>query len=1198
MRASGISKNRWIRRCARHCVQRRPRVVGVVSALALVCSVLFSGAVRSDAQVSPSASSIDDRGNVVLNGNAFFPFGFYGLPWRQPLAEQKEAMKLMAAGGFNTVVAEDIATNNFGELLDEASTLGMYVLVGSSSLPDNQYIGATVSKYATHPAVLGWSLFDDADDGTVSIAQLKERSDFVKSKDAKHFTFAPLTGYYSDRRIGRDAPIASTDASSLQMYPITPLQDYSFDSDGNPLAESYRRMRAYVVSAERQGKAMLANAQTFKWTSPGSRYPTVAELRNMVFGQVMAGAKGILSYDFSLDLYNEQRPLFDEYAAIGNDIQTVLKEPILIGERTVNDSDPNLVVTTWTYQNDLYVGVLNTSTTSEQFVDVPISVARGATMTPVSDRLSNTMTFANGRVAGTLAAMDVQMHKVSGSASPPTTFPSTISPTTTFPPTISPTTIPPTNSRVVKIMPLGDSLTEGEGPEQNVRQSYRGHLYNSLKQSGYSIDMVGPHRSGTFASSDDPDNAGFSGYTIGPDQTGNCTRPTTGAFDGCPMPHFNVAEYVDEWIAQTQPDVITLMVGLNDQFRNDLAPGESGYFKNVDAADAPDKLANLVAKITSTSPSIRIVLGGLAKTRTPDTSAKAALRTRARSIADASATDNITYADVFSADLAGDDFFDDIHLTDTGASKVARVWLAPVRAAVDSVLKGVPVTTTQPGAAPTDTQPTTAPAVSGVTQTVSYTPSSENFANPERGFAYENDVPWATNDTWDFCRQGNNFTAYNYDAWNTPLDPSFLASERANGRSVVMSRYHIAAFRNGDISPEYLAFLDRDFATARQAGMKQIIRFAYNYPKGGPDAPLAQVLRHLDQLKPVLQRNKDVIATMEAGFIGCWGEWHSSSNELLPRNYPPISDRDGYINDASRQIMDKLLNTLPADRMLQFRYPRNFFEYLGKTDLSPPDPLTAASAYSGSAQSRVGYQDDCFVCNPLHGGSYWNSRGAFDETPNFLKANNEFVAQGGEPGDPESTDPTEPANPNSPLSSCETVRNEFTSVHWSTVGLYNVNSAASAVKRWQRDGCWDEFNRNLGYRFQLRSAIIPTSAKPGQSLALSLLMTNEGYARPYNPRNIELVLRNKVNGQVTRIKVQPSVDIRMLLPGPSETKTVTLSVGVPSGLAVGTYDVLLNLPDPEPSINTRAEFSIQLANNGVWEKTTGYNSLGATVSVG
>ena len=66
--------------------------------------------------------------------------------------------------------------------------------------------------------------------------------------------------------------------------------------------------------------------------------------------------------------------------------------------------------------------------------------------------------------------------------------------------------------------------------------------------------------------------------------------------------------------------------------------------------------------------------------------------------------------------------------------------------------------------------------------------------------------------------------------------------------------------------------------------MKMIPRFAYNFgPTGAPDASTDRILEHLEQLRPALVANQDVIAFVEAGFIGTWGEWHDSTSVSVRR---------------------------------------------------------------------------------------------------------------------------------------------------------------------------------------------------------------------------------------------------------------------------------------------------------------------------
>lgn len=118
----------------------------------------------------------------------------------------------------------------------------------------------------------------------------------------------------------------------------------------------------------------------------------------------------------------------------------------------------------------------------------------------------------------------------------------------------------------------------------------------------------------------------------------------------------------------------------------------------------------------------------------------------------------------------------------------------------------------------------------------------------------------------------------------------------------------LSEFRDRPISPDMLDRIRADFATARTSGIKVVGRFEYNFgPIGAPDAPLDLVLTHIEQLRSVVRENSDVLAFMEAGFIGTWGEWHHSTNGLL---------------EHTREIVAKLLDVLSPDRMLALRHPR------------------------------------------------------------------------------------------------------------------------------------------------------------------------------------------------------------------------------------------------------------------------------------
>ena len=144
------------------------------------------------------------------------------------------------------------------------------------------------------------------------------------------------------------------------------------------------------------------------------------------------------------------------------------------------------------------------------------------------------------------------------------------------------------------------------------------------------------------------------------------------------------------------------------------------------------------------------------------------------------------------------------------------------------------------------------------TTTVDYVGTSTLMPNPERGFYHHTET------------HSNDYTA---------LDLATLQGYRRDEQiTLILRLFYLEDFINSDISPTYLGNVQADFDTIRAAGLKAIVRFAYTnqLPPTPPygDAPKAQILRHLEQLQPILQPNRDVIAVVQAGFVGVWGEWY------------------------------------------------------------------------------------------------------------------------------------------------------------------------------------------------------------------------------------------------------------------------------------------------------------------------------------
>ncbi|TYB66128.1 DUF4832 domain-containing protein [Nonomuraea sp. PA05] len=422
---------------------------------------------------------------------------------------------------------------------------------------------------------------------------------------------------------------------------------------------------------------------------------------------------------------------------------------------------------------------------------------------------------------------------------------------------------------------------------------------------------------------------------------------------------------------------------------------------------------------------------------------------------------------------------------------------------------------------------------------VTYTPTTVDFANPERGLYHH---------TGD-CDK-NDFSLATLQGYRT-----------GQNISLVMCVFYLAEFRTTAISQAALDQLQQQLDTVRAAGLKMVLRFAYTTSTDGADAAKDRVLAHLDQLRPYLNANKDVIYLMQAGFIGAWGEWYYTQNF---GNAGVVTAADWANRKA---VVDKLLSVLPSTRMVQLRTPKF------KRTLYTTTPVTSGQAYGGSAVARLGHHNDCFLASPDDYGTYEN---AAVEYP-YLEAETAYVAMGGET-----------CNPNPPRSDCPTAEDELSRFHWSYL---NTDYHTGVLGSWSTGGCLAEITRSLGYRLALQSGTYPSTATRGGGLPVSITLRNEGYAAPFNPRGLELVLRNTSTGAVHRFPL--SADPRRWAAG--ATSTITQTVSLPAALPAGSYALLLNLPDP--LLPARPEYSIRVANEGTWEPSTGLNNLRHTVTV-
>lgn len=411
-----------------------------------------------------------------------------------------------------------------------------------------------------------------------------------------------------------------------------------------------------------------------------------------------------------------------------------------------------------------------------------------------------------------------------------------------------------------------------------------------------------------------------------------------------------------------------------------------------------------------------------------------------------------------------------------------------------------------------------------------YTEVAGDVLNPERGYYT----------TADEIRKASN-----------PVTLSKVNAARLKGMSLLYVGFYLTDFMSGDISQAYLDMIQASFDAIREGGMKCILRFAYqNNEDSTPwDAPQEVVLRHIEQLKPILRKNEDVIFVMQAGFVGVWGEWYYTANfGMNPSKYEDYLPR--------KAVCDALLDALPASRQIALRTP----EFKMKMyQLSLADTLTAATAHDGSVKSRLCGHNDCFGASSSDYGTFNNSTDR-----SFWKAETRYTIMGGETCGV------------SDYCTCDASLKDMEDYHWTYL---NSDYHKSVIARWNQTGCGTEISSRLGYRLVLKDSFHEGDVAAGSTLKVTLRLCNKGFAAPQNPRLARLVF---IDGSGNRTDFPVESDPRTWQPG---------WYSIPTEITLPAAHGTLWLELADPLLQSRAEYSIALANEGVFDSSTGLNKL-------
>jgi len=190
------------------------------------------------------------------------------------------------------------------------------------------------------------------------------------------------------------------------------------------------------------------------------------------------------------------------------------------------------------------------------------------------------------------------------------------------------------SDRAIKIMPLGDSITDG----YFVPGGYRIDLWQYFTDKGYQINFVGSLTNGP-NSLPDKNHEGHSGWTIA-----------------------QIRQGIELWLERSQPNVILLKIGTNDMFQ-------------VNFASAPARLQDLLSRMKEILPEAKILVASIPRINEPSFNQKVIdYNQEIAALLQREEYRDIVFVDIYQA-IAVEDLPDGVHPNSLGYKKMARSWI-------------------------------------------------------------------------------------------------------------------------------------------------------------------------------------------------------------------------------------------------------------------------------------------------------------------------------------------------------------------------------------------------------------------------------------------------------------------------------------------------------------------------------------------
>ena len=483
---------------------------------------------------------------------------------------------------------------------------------------------------------------------------------------------------------------------------------------------------------------------------------------------------------------------------------------------------------------------------------------------------------------------------------------------------------------------------------------------------------------------------------------------------------------------------------------------------------------------------------------------------------------------------------------------------------------------------------------------ISYHESLEETLNPYRGFYKSVQISYMKGNG----NSSTNFSSYKNKLVHLRIDLSDFAEHPG------VDDGHDSDVLINSSTTNMQAALKTTLQNLRNNNTTAVVRIAYDYHYGGYtkdtwkkdengndvlkkrsvwEPSIDTVLKHQQAVGEIFAQFPDVIASVECGVFGPWGEMHSSQ----------------IMTDANlKAVLDKWLEVLPESMTVTVRQPEHYAKWSGVPIGSIQENVTAP----GTKEYRVGVFNDGYL------GSY-DDRGTFrnrTKEVTWLENQAKHTLYGGEIVLWEDSK----SHPSPVLNNAVYMEDEAFKTHTSYLNIGWNDQVIDAMKKTTFNGT-DSLYKNagaseftyvqnhLGYRYVVRNVKLTRETTKYENFALEAEIENVGFANLIMEKKAYLIIKgadSTTNGYEKSYDLS-AVDASLKESSEnadprnwdSAAKTVLkANVDIPDDFPEGSYQVYIKLVTDTVTHPEYCELPIRFSNDdaNIYDSNLKANYLG------